>query len=213
MPAGCLDRILVPPPGEQLGDLRRGASGEAYQPGAELGEQFPVYPGPVVEPFNVGLGHQLHQVPVSGVVLGQQHQVGRALLRFVLHLPALAGDVDLAADDRLDARVAAGRVEVDHAVEGAVVGDGRGVHAQFAGPGHQLGDPADPVQHGVFGVGVQVGELQGCLSSAELLARFARKIVLASDFSFRVVVSMNWPVAPDGMFMGCFRGVPGVWPR
>ena len=75
-------------------------------------------------------------------------------------MSALVGYIYLAADDGLDVGLAAGGVEVHHAVEGPVVGDGQRIHAQLAGAGDQLRDAADAVEHTVFGVYVEVGKRQ-----------------------------------------------------
>ena len=160
IPARGLDRAVVVAVGQQPRHLGGGAAGEADQAGAVFFQQALVYARAVVEALDVGLGDQLHQVAVAGVVAGQQHQVGRAALAGVLVVPAVVGDVDLAADDGLDAGVAAGGVEVHHAVEGAVVGDGQRIHAQLAGAGDQLRDAADAVEHTVFGVNVEMGKSQ-----------------------------------------------------
>ena len=158
VPVGRADGVVIVAVGEQTRHLGGRATGQADQAGAELFQQPLVDAGAIVKAVNVGLGNQLHQVAVAGVVAGQQHQVVGAALRRVLVQPALVGDVDLAADDGLDARVAAGRVEVDHPVEGAVIGDRQGVHAQLPGPRHQVGDTADAVEHTVFGMNVKVSK-------------------------------------------------------
>ena len=71
---------------------------------------------------------------------------------------AVVGYVDFAADDGLDASFFARRVEVDHPVEGAVVGDCQRFHSQLFGTGDQVRNTADAVQHAVLGVNVQVRE-------------------------------------------------------
>ena len=111
-----------------------------------------------MEAFQVGLGDELHEVPVALVVAGQQDQVVGTAFLWAPVEAALVGHVGLAADDGFDAPLLALGVKVHHAVEGAVVGDRQGVHAQLDGPVDQVWDPADPVQHAVLGVVVQVGE-------------------------------------------------------
>ncbi len=49
-------------------------------------------------------------------------------------------------------------VELDDAVQGAVVGDGQAVHPQLLGAGQQLGYTAHAVKQAVLGVDVQVCE-------------------------------------------------------
>ena len=111
-----------------------------------------------MEALQVGQRDELHEVPVALVVAGQQDQVVWAAFRCAPVDAALVGHVGLAADDGLDAPVLALGVEIDGAIEGAVVGDRQGVHAQFNGLVDQVRDSADPVQHAVLGVVVQVGE-------------------------------------------------------
>ena len=121
-------------------------------------QQFLVDARAVVEAVQVGAGDQVHQVAVALVVAGQQHQVVGAALVGVLVEAAGLGHIHFAADDGLDTGLAAGGVEIDHAVESAVVGNGQRVHSQIGGMRHQFGNTADAVEHGVFGVGMQMGE-------------------------------------------------------
>ena len=87
----------------QAGDLCRGAAGEAHQALVVLFQQFPVNTGTVVKAFQVAAGNQLHQVAVTDVVPGQQHQVIGAAFRSVPVMPAAVRHVNFAADDGLDA--------------------------------------------------------------------------------------------------------------
>ena len=68
------------------------------------------------------------------------------------------GDVDLAADDRLDPGFLAGLVEVDRAVHDAVVGDGQGGHLELGRSLHERVDAARPIEQRELGVVVQVDE-------------------------------------------------------
>ena len=94
-------------------------------------QDFAVDAGAVVEALQVGQRDELHEVPVALVVAGQQDQVVWAAFRGAPVEAALVGHVGLAADDGLDAPVLALGVEIDGAVEGAVVGDRQGAHAQL----------------------------------------------------------------------------------
>ena len=93
-------------------------------------------------------------------LLGQQRQVEAGVAAAAgLAVGALAGgDVGLVADDRVEAGGLALAVELDGAVEVAVVGQGQGVHAQRLGVGDQLGDAAGAVEQAVVAVAVQVNE-------------------------------------------------------
>ena len=123
-----------------------------------LVEQFLVDARTVVESLQVRPGNELQQVAVAGVVLGDDHQViGGAFVGGAV-APAAVSDVQLASDDGFNAGILAFRVEIHHSVQGAVVGDAHGVHAQFAGATNQIGDAADAVEHTVFSMGMEMGE-------------------------------------------------------
>ena len=65
--------------------------------------------------------------------------------RLVARGPGLAvggGDIGFAPDDGLKAKVLGGRVEIDSAVEVAVIGYGYAFHTQGPGPLHQGLDAA-----------------------------------------------------------------------
>ena len=72
----------------------------------------------------MSFGHQLQQIVVARVVPGQKDQVIGTAFSAGFIEPATVGNVDFAADDGLDPSFFTGRVEVHHAVEAAVVGDG-----------------------------------------------------------------------------------------
>ena len=71
---------------------------------------------------------------------------------------AILGDVDLAADDRLDA--CSGRMleELDGPCHRAVIGEADRRHIELGRPRNQVGDPARAVENRVLGVDVQVDE-------------------------------------------------------
>ena len=71
---------------------------------------------------------------------------------------AVVGDVDLAADDRLDAVLFGLAVELDRAGERAVVGEPDGGHLELGGPLRERRDAAGAVENRVFGVDVEVDE-------------------------------------------------------
>ena len=73
---------------------------------------------------------------------------------------AVVGDVDLAAEDRLDALLGGVAVELDRAGHGAVVGEPDGGHLELSGAGRERRNPAGPIEDGVLGVDVKVDELR-----------------------------------------------------
>ena len=74
----------------------------------------------------------------------------------LLLLRGVVADVDLAADERLDARLRGLLVELDRARERAVIGEPDGRHLELGGTSRQSGDTARAVEDRVLGVDVQV---------------------------------------------------------
>ena len=74
---------------------------------------------------------------------------------------AVVGDVDLAADDRLDALGVRCLVQLDRPGERAVVGERDGGHLELRRPGRERWDPARAVEDRVLAVDVQVDERGG----------------------------------------------------
>ena len=143
---------------QRLVDAAREAARERDQPAGVALQQLEVDAGLVVEALEVAEGDELDEVVVAGRRLGDQRQVGPvALVRRLLRAPVL-DDVDLAADDRPDARLAREAVELDRAGHGAVVGERDGGHLQLGGPLDQLADAARPVEDRVLRVAVEVDE-------------------------------------------------------
>ncbi len=142
-----------------LRDLAREAAGQAHQPLGVLVQQRPVDAGLVVEALGEAGADQIAEVAVAGLVFAQQDQVGVGVVEAVLLvMPGARGDVDLAADDGLDARGAAGLVEGHRPVHHAVVGDRQGTLPQFFGALRQLLDAAGAVEQRIFGMDVEMDE-------------------------------------------------------
>src|SRR6516164_3156985 len=85
-------------------------------------------------------------------------EAGVAALAGLALGPLAGGDVDLVANDRVETGRSALAVELDGAVEVAVIGDGQRVHAQRLDARNQLGDAAGAVEEAVVRVTVQVDE-------------------------------------------------------
>lgn len=133
------------------------AAGQRDDPGVVALEQLPVDPGLVREALEEAVGDQLDEVVVALEALGEQRQV-RVVAARAGALTAVLRHVDLAADDRLDARLAGRLDELDRPREGAVIGDRDRRHLELRGPLDELADPAGAVEHGVLGVAVEVDE-------------------------------------------------------
>jgi hypothetical protein len=112
---------------ERLADAPGETAGERHDPLRVPLEQLPVDARLVVVALEVAEARELDQVAVALVRLGEQRQV-RVALR--LRLPVV-GDVDLAAEQRLDSLVLRGLVEVDRAGERAVVRERDGGHLEL----------------------------------------------------------------------------------
>src|SRR5262249_56499760 len=70
----------------------------------------------------------------------------------------VAGDVDRAAERRLDALLLGLAVELDRPGHGAVVGEPDRRHLELSRAGRERRDPAGPVEDRVLGVDVKVDE-------------------------------------------------------
>ncbi len=148
-------RVLGPALLERLADAAGEAPGERDQPARIALEQLPVDARLRVVALEVAERAQLDQVRIAGVRLGQERQVRVAARARV----AVVGDVDLAADDRLDPLVARRLVEVDRAGERAVVGERHRRHLELGRARRERRDPARPVEDRVLAVDVQVDEV------------------------------------------------------
>src|SRR5205085_4265564 len=104
---------------ERLGDAAGKATRERDQPGTVPLEQLPVDARLVVVALEVAERGELDQVAVALVRLSEEREVRLALL---LRVPVV-GDIDLAAEHRLDSLVPRRSVEVDRTGERAVVGE------------------------------------------------------------------------------------------
>ena len=111
----------------------------------------------VVEALRGGIRDDAHEVAVTAVVLGEQDHVIE-LGTLVARERGVGREVDLAADDGLDAGLDGRLVELRAAVHVAVIGDGDGGHAELLGPRAQLVDARRAVEQGVLRMHVQVHE-------------------------------------------------------
>ncbi len=153
---------LLPCARHVAGEQRRaGAPGEAARErddAAGVGlEQLVVDARLVVVALEVAERAELDQVVVALGRLGQQREVVPVALARVHARAAVVDEVDLAAQQRLDAGLPGRAVELDRARHGAVVGDPDGGHAELDRPLDELGDAACAVQHRILGVDVQMG--------------------------------------------------------
>ena len=99
---------------------------------------------------------QLYEIAIALVVTGQQGQVV-ALCPVLRRRRVVVDEVDLTADDRLDAVLAAGVVQLHRAVHHSVIGQTERRLAELRGAGGEILDLAGAVEQRVLGVHVQMG--------------------------------------------------------
>ena len=144
-----------------LAEPRLQAAGQRDQPVAVLGQLCHVHRGlAALVALQEAPRGQLDQVAVAGGVGGQQREV-EALQPARRPALVVIDDVDLAADDRLDAMLAAGREQLDRPVHHAMVGEAQSRLIELGGPRGERVDLARPVQQRVLGVDVEVGADRG----------------------------------------------------
>ena len=144
---------------QAAGNFSGQAGGKADKALRMPAQQVQVDAGLDIEPVHKGLAHQVRQVPVTGLVLTQQHQVPGLRVQLIGFVqPGPPGHIYLAPDDRMDALGLAGPVKVDGAVHNAVVRDGHRRLAQLLHQLRQVPDAAGTVQQAVLRVDVQMGK-------------------------------------------------------
>ncbi len=130
------------------------------EPLAVARQQGLVHPRLVVEAMQMPGRHQLDQVLVARVVHGQQHQVVADPGQIAVAVGVVRGrDIDLAAQDGVDADILGGHVEGDRAEHVAMVGDGGGALAEVLGRVAQVLDADGAVEEAVLGVAVEMDEV------------------------------------------------------
>ena len=136
----------------------------AAEAGAQADQAFMIFADQVV--IDAGLivitgqetfADQPHQILIACIVFAQENQVAHFPPRGGTVRPVPA-DIGLAADDGLEACFRHGRVEINGAVEHAVIRDGARIHAERLQAFHQRGDPAGPVQQAVLRMKMQMGK-------------------------------------------------------
>ena len=144
---------------QAAGNFSGQAGGQADKALRMPAQQVQVDAGLDIEPVHKGLAHQVRQVPVTGLVLTQQHQMTGLRVQLIGFVqPGAAGYIYLTADDRVDALGLAGPIEVDGAVHNAVVRDGHRRLAQLLHQLRQVTDAAGAVQQAVLRVDMQMGK-------------------------------------------------------
>ena len=145
--------------GEALGHLAVEAGGQGNEAAVQLLQKFLVHPGAVVEALQMPQGHQSDKILIALIIFRQQHQVVMVPLALAVVAGPL-GYVDLAAQNRLDARGLGLLVEIQDPEERAVVGDGHRRHFKGRRLGQQVLDAHRPIQQTVGGMDMKMDELR-----------------------------------------------------
>ena len=111
----------------------------------------------VVEAIGRGVRYDAHEVAVAAIVLCEQDHVIE-LGTLVTRERGIGREVDLAADDGLDAGLDGRLVELRAAVHVAVIGDGNCGHAELLGPRAELADARRAIEQRILRMHVQVHE-------------------------------------------------------
>ena len=158
--SGVLGTLVVPRQ-EPLGDVTRQTGRQGDQTLVVAAQQLHIHAGTAVKALGKARRDQSHEVLVALHVLAEEDEVvirPLAALHTRLIEAGIGGDVDLTADDGLDARLFAGLVKGDCAVQHAVIRNGHGIVTALLHPRGEVGYTARAVQKAVFGVEVKMDE-------------------------------------------------------
>ncbi|MCG3774995.1 MAG: hypothetical protein JW395_1823 [Nitrospira sp.] len=133
------------------------ACGQADQAFGVPRQEIFVDPGLVVEAFQIGRRHQIHQVLVAFLVFTEEDEVVVAI-RVGADLHPLTGNVDFAAYNGPDALRVGCVIERDGPEKVAMVGHADGRHLLLLADLHELVDLAGSIEQRVVGVVVEVNE-------------------------------------------------------
>ncbi len=111
-----------------------------------------------IEAVERGLGGDADEVAVAFFVFGEDEEVVVVVSLAGGAMVVVFADVELAAEDGLDALLLGGVEEVDGAVDVAMVGHGHRFLAEGGDAIDEFLDVAGAVEQGVFGVEMQVGK-------------------------------------------------------
>ena len=150
--------------------------------------------------LEIGAARQLQQVAIAGLALRQQHQlVGRRLVAdaaAAVEAAALllAGDAELAADDRLQAGVAGGERELEGAEEIAGVGHGDRRHGLRLAERDQLLQLDRALGERIGGVDAEMDEIG--VRHAAGFHRVGRESALVIRFRRAATAISGWRYTP-----------------
>ena len=154
--------LLIEAAGQKSLYFSRKAGACADDPLMISAQYFFIHSGFVIISVHEALGHDLHQVRVTLVVLGKQDQMKIAVIS-PADLTVETGsrrDVDFTSDNRPDFLRQALLIEIDHAVHHAVIRDRRGIHAELFHTGDIFLYLIGTVQKTVLRMDMQMCEIQ-----------------------------------------------------
>ena len=146
---------------DRLIDATRQAAAEGDQTLRMLSEQVEVDARLVVVALEIAERDELDEVVVPLEVLGQQREVRPVAAPRWLFCSTILDEVDLAANNRLDARFFGRPIEINGTGHRAVVGHRHGGHLQLYRTIDEVLDTARTIENRVLGVTVQVDKLSG----------------------------------------------------
>ncbi len=164
-PVHRLPRLVQLVLGDQIGNLAGETAGHRDETVLVRGEQFLVNARLVIIALQMRGGGELDEIFVAGVVLCQQAEMminvaSAAGAAGFLFQPAAGRDINLAADDGLDAFFARGLVKINRAVHRAVIGDGERGELQFMRFFHQPVQPAGAIEQRILGVQMKMNKVR-----------------------------------------------------
>ncbi len=122
-------------------------------------QKLQIHPRLAVKTVQEPLGHHKAEILITGFIHAKQHQMMRLPVHPVHPVQAASRrNIDLAADNRLDACLFRRLIEIDYAIHHAMVRYGDGILPKRFHPFHQLGNPAGAVQETVFRMHMQMNK-------------------------------------------------------
>ncbi len=157
-----LHRRVDPLVEQRARELALQARRQRDEPLRVLAQDLAVHARAVVVAVQVRGGHERDEVLIAGEVLRQEDEVeglAVALDARVAVEARVPRDIRLDADDRLYTGLACGDVEVDRAIERAVVRERQRRHLELFRTRHEVRDARKAIEKAVFAVCVEVDEL------------------------------------------------------
>ena len=142
------------------GQRAREAGRQANQPLVVLAQQLEINARLDIKSLGKGQADHVNQIAVARHILTEQDQMAVPLAVGIgLLVAGMGRDIDLTANNRMNALFLGGAVKVDDAVHDAVVGDGDGWLPELDRAVNQPLDAAGAVEQAVFTVYMQMRKI------------------------------------------------------